>query len=98
MVSAALIKAVGIYSPGSFVRLSTNEIAVVIKRGANTTTPRVAILINRNGMPTGELIVRDTSQSEFRIVSSVAHRDVKVKINLQRLLVLTKSPASDRLW
>ena len=95
---AALIKAVGIYSPGSFVRLSTNEIAVVIKRGANTTTPRVAILINRNGMPTGELIVRDTSQSEFRIVSSVAHRDVKVKINLQRLLVLTKSPASDRLW
>lgn len=95
---AALIKAVGIYSPGSFVRLSTNEIAVVIKRGANTTTPRVAILINRTGMPTGELIVRDTSQAEFRIVSGVAHRDVKVKINLERLLVLTKLPVSDRLW
>lgn len=95
---AALIKAVGIYSPGSFVRLTTNEIAVVIKRGANTTTPRVAILINRNGMPTGELIVRDTSQREFRIVASMAHRDVKVKINLERLLVLTKHPASDRLW
>ncbi|MDO9197962.1 HD-GYP domain-containing protein [Rhodoferax sp.] len=95
---AALIKAVGIYSPGSFVRLATNEIAVVIKRGANTTTPRVAILINRAGMPTGELIVRDTSQRDFRIVTSVAERDVKVKINLQRLLVLTKAPASDRLW
>lgn len=95
---AALIKAVGIYSPGSFVRLATNEIAVVIKRGANTTTPRVAILINRAGMPTGELIVRDTSQPEFRIVAGVAHADVKVKINLERLLLLTKSAASDRLW
>ena len=95
---AALIKAVGIYSPGTFVRLTTNEIAVVIKRGANTTTPRVAILVNRNGMPTGELIVRDTSRREFRIVTSVAHLDVKVKINLERLLILTRSPSSDRLW
>lgn len=95
---AALIKAVGIYSPGSFVRLATNEVAVVIKRGANTTTPRVAILINRNGMPTGELIVRDTSQREFRIAASMPHREVKVKINLERLLALTKAPASDRLW
>jgi HD-GYP domain-containing protein (c-di-GMP phosphodiesterase class II) len=95
---AALIKAVGIYSPGSFVRLTTNEIAVVVRRGANTTTPRVAILINRTGMPVGELIVRDTSQREYRIVASMAHREVKVKINLERLLVLTKSPASDRPW
>lgn len=95
---AALIKAVGIYSPGSFVRLTNNEIAVVIKRGANTTTPRVAILVNRTGMPTGELIVRDTSQPEYRIVTSVAHGDVKVQINLERLLVLTKSPISDRRW
>jgi HD-GYP domain-containing protein (c-di-GMP phosphodiesterase class II) len=95
---AALIKAVGIYSPGSFVRLTTNEIAVVIKRGSNTTTPRVALLINRNGMPTGELIVRDTSQADYRIVASVPHRDVKVQLNLERLLVLTKAPVSDRLW
>ena len=95
---AALIKAVGIYSPGSFVKLITDEVAVVIKRGANTTTPRVAILINRNGMPTGELIVRDTSKRDYRIVAGVAHRDVKVKINLERMLALTKAPISDRLW
>ena len=95
---AALIKALGIYSPGSFVRLASEEIAVVVKRGANTTTPRVAILINRSGMPTGELIVRETNRPEFRIVAGVPYRDVKVKINLERLLVLTKSPATDRPW
>jgi HD-GYP domain-containing protein (c-di-GMP phosphodiesterase class II) len=97
-IGAALIKAVGIYSPGSFVRLCTDEIAVVIKRGANTTTPRVAVLVNRSGMPTGELIVRDTSRREFRIVAGVPQRDVKVNINLERLLALTKLPGADRNW
>ena len=95
---AALIKATGIYSPGSFVRLATNEIAVVIKRGGNTTTPRVAVLINRAGMPTGELIVRDTSRPEFKILGGVLHREVKVQLNLERLLALTKLPTSERNW
>lgn len=95
---AALIKAVGIYSPGTFVRLSTNEIAVVIKRGLNTTTPKVAVLVNRQGMATIEPMVRDTSLTEFRIVASVLHRDVKVNHNLERLLALTRNSAPDRPW
>lgn len=95
---AALIKAVGIYQPGSYVRLATNEIAVVIKRGANTTTPRVAVLVNRSGIPTVEPTIRDSSLKEYRVVASVAHREVKVQINLERLLPLTAIPASDRPW
>lgn len=95
---AALIKAVGIYSPGTYVRLTTNEIAVVVKRGLNTTMPKVAVLINRQGMATGEPIMRETSLTEFRIVGSVPHRDVKVSHNLERLLALTKTMAADRPW
>jgi HD-GYP domain-containing protein (c-di-GMP phosphodiesterase class II) len=95
---AALIKAVGIYQPGSFVRLATDEVAVVVKRGFNTSTPRVAVLISRSGMPTMEPTVRDTSTRDFRIVASIPHRDVKVQVNLERLLPLTATPASDRPW
>jgi HD-GYP domain-containing protein (c-di-GMP phosphodiesterase class II) len=95
---AALIKAVGIYSPGTFVRLANNEIAVVIKRGLNTTMPKVAVLINRQGMPTGEPLMRETSQTEFRITSSVPHREVKVQYNMERLLAMTRPTASDRPW
>ncbi|MDP3653498.1 MAG: hypothetical protein Q8R67_17660 [Rhodoferax sp.] len=95
---AALIKAVGIYQPGTFVRLATDEVAVVIKRGVNTSTPRVAVLINRSGMPTVEPTIRDTSLRDHRVIASVAHRDVKVRINLERLLPLTATPASDRPW
>ena len=87
---AALIKAVGIYTPGSFVRLATQEIAVVVRRGRNTTTPRVAVIINREGMPTVEPLVRDTAQREYAIVASVAHSDVRVKLNVQRLLTLCR--------
>lgn len=95
---AALIKAVGIYQPGTFVRLANEEIAVVIKRGANTTTPKVAVLINRSGMPTVEPIIRDTSLRDHRIASSVAHREVKITLYLERLLPLTLAPRSDRPW
>lgn len=95
---AALIKAVGIYQPGSFVRLATDEVAIVIKRGNNTSTPRVAVLISRSGMPTIEHIVRDTSARDYRVIASVPHRDVKVQVNLERLLPLTAAPGSDRPW
>ncbi len=95
---AALIKAVGVYTPGTFAKLATGEIAVVIKRGVNTTTPKVAVLINRQGMATGEPIVRDTSQAEFRILASVPSRDVKVTHNLERMLLLTRQTRSDRPW
>jgi len=93
---ASLIKVVGIYTPGSYVRLATNEIAVVIKRGANTTTPRVAVLVSRSGLPTAEHMVRDTSQAEFKITASVPHREVKVQINLPKMLAMTKPAPSER--
>ena len=95
---AALIKAVGIYQPGSFVKLLSDEVGIVIKRGQNTATPKVAVLINRNGMPTVEPMVRDTSLRDYKIVASVPHRDVRVQINLERLLPLTVPVKSDRPW
>ena len=96
---AALIKAVGVYSPGSLVRLHSQEIAVVVRRGANTSMPRVAVLVNRDGIPTGEHAIRDTSLREFRIASSLAPSECKVQIQLGRLLSMTVGPApSNRPW
>lgn len=95
---AALIKAVGVYSPGSLVRLANNETGVVVRRGANTTTPRVAVLVNRDGFATGEHVVRDTGLREFRIVAGVARHECKVQFNLERMLALTSGPASNRPW
>jgi HD-GYP domain-containing protein (c-di-GMP phosphodiesterase class II) len=96
---AALIKAVGVYSPGSLVRLANQEIGVVVRRGANTTMPRVAILVNRDGIGMGEHPIRDTSMRECRILSGVAPGECRVHIQLDRMLALTGGPApSSRAW
>jgi HD-GYP domain-containing protein (c-di-GMP phosphodiesterase class II) len=95
---SALIKAVGIYQPGSFVRLATDEVAIVIKRGRNTTTPRVAVLVNRSGLATVEPTIRDTSLKEYKIVASVPHREVKVQVHLQKILPLTMGPPPGHHW
>jgi HD-GYP domain-containing protein (c-di-GMP phosphodiesterase class II) len=93
---AALIKAVGIYQPGTYVKLASEEVAVVVRRGNNTSTPRVAVLLNRSGMPTAEHALRDTSNKDFKVVASVPHVEVKVQIQLDRLLPLTLG--TDRPW
>lgn len=86
---AALIKAVGIYSPGTFVRLACGELAVVVRRGANTTTPTVAVIVSKSGLANSELTLRDTTQPEFKITASVPHHDIRSRPNLKRLLPLT---------
>lgn len=84
----ALIKGVGAYPPGTFVRLINGEIAVVLQRGATFNSPRVAVVINRQGMPTGEYVVRETDRPTHRVASAVAHKDIRVKLSLDRLLAL----------
>lgn len=85
---AALVKALGVYPPGSFVRLASKEVGVVVRRGATATTPRVAVVTNRDGMPTGEPIPRDTGVPAWKITGVVASREVRVKLPLDRLLGL----------
>ena len=85
---AALVKTLGVYPPGAFVRLATQEVAVVLRRGATATAPRVAVVMTRDGMPTGVMIPRDTSQAAWKITGVVAYRDIRVQLPLDRLLAL----------
>lgn len=83
---AALVKTLGVYPPGAFVRLASREVGVVIRRGTTATTPKVAVVTNRDGMPTGEPIPRDTGMPPWKITGVVAFKDVRVKLSLDRLL------------
>ncbi|WP_422844557.1 HD-GYP domain-containing protein [Acidovorax sp. M2(2025)] len=85
---AALVKTLGVYPPGAFVRLASQEVGVVVRRGATATTPRVAVVTNREGMPTGEPIPRDTGMPPWKITGVVALKDVRVKLPLERMLSL----------
>jgi len=85
---AALIKAVGVFSPGTFVRLSSDELAIVTRRGLNTAAPRVAVLVNRSGMPLTEPVLRQTGTPSHQVICGVPQHEVKVSINLARMLSL----------
>lgn len=86
---AAILRTLGVYPPGAFVRLESSEVAVVLRRGASATTPRVAVVIGRSGMPTGEPIPRDTAQAAYRITASLAPHEVRLQVSLARLLKLS---------
>lgn len=86
---AAIVKTLGVYPPGTFVNLASKEVGMVVRRGVTATTPRVAVVLNRQGMPTGELIPRDTAQPSYKIVGVVAHKDVlRIQVPLERLLAV----------
>lgn len=85
---AAIIKATGIYPPGSFVRLANGEIAVVLRRGRLANEPWVASVISAAGMPLGEPARRDTRATRHAVAAGVAPQDVRLRLNLERLLAL----------
>lgn len=87
-MGAALVKTLGVYPPGAFVRLASQEVGVVIRRGATATVPRVAVVTNRDGMPTGEPIPRESGMPPWKVTGVVAFKDVRVTLPLDRLLSL----------
>jgi hypothetical protein len=84
----AILKAVGLHPPGSYVKLVSGEIALVLRRGPQPKTPKVASVISRSGTPLGEPALRDTRLRAHEVVSSVTPGDVRVRLNLERLLKL----------
>ena len=85
---AALVRTLGMYPPGSLVRLANQEIAIVLRRGSTATAPRVAVLIGRSGMPTGEPIPRDTHLGEHKVAAALTMHKVRLQVSLQRLIKL----------
>lgn len=83
---AAILKAVGLYPPGSFVRLSNSEVALVLARGRRANEPIVASILGREGLALGEPVLRDTRLPAFQTKGGVAPHEVKVMLNMERML------------
>ena len=85
---AALIKAVGLYPPGSLVRLANGEEGIVLKRGAIATDPLVAALIGKSGSPLTEPVPRDTRLASQAVVASLAPHELKLRLSVDKLMRL----------
>lgn len=85
---AALIKTVGLYPPGSIVRLANGEVGIVFKRGFSANEPLVAALIGKSGSPLSNPVPRDTRLAAQAITASLAPAELKLRVNLDVLLKL----------
>lgn len=70
-LTALFIKQVGLYPPGGIVRLASNEVAIVTRRGQNTTQPQVRRLLKGDSTPDPDRVARDTADPRFSIAESL---------------------------
>lgn len=68
-----LVKELGVYPPGTLVRLASDEVGIVLRRGGDATHPQVLRVMTAEGFQESEHVLRDTSDAEFHIVDSVPH-------------------------
>lgn len=80
-----LVKQLGMYLPGSYVRLQNNEIAVVTRSTPALNAPMVMAIIGKDGIPLSSPSLRDTSTPAFAIQDSVPSDEVKVRLDPSRL-------------
>jgi HD-GYP domain-containing protein (c-di-GMP phosphodiesterase class II) len=84
---AALVKMIGIYPPGCFVKLANGEVGVVFRNGESPGTPIVAAVASVSGMPTMQPVRRETHHETFAISGAVAPDKVTVGYDLGKLWI-----------
>ncbi len=81
----ALIKEMGIFPPGSFVKLANGDTAIVLRRGESANTPEVQSLVSTDGWVFPDPLLRNTSKPEFKIVSTVPRSNVLLNLDRKRM-------------
>jgi len=86
--ASALVKAFGLYPPGTLVRLASGEAAIVLRRGATPQTPLAAALVNRSGEPMMNPARRDCAHAAHAIQAVQEPRQLRVEWVAEKLMAL----------
>ncbi len=84
-----LVRALGLYPPGSLVRLGNGDLAVVVGCGSRPQWPVVATIANREGLSPSTPVLRTPGDPEFCVVESRSPREARRTPALEALLPLT---------
>jgi hypothetical protein len=88
-LGTAILRKIGLYPPGCFVKLANGDLGVVVRRGTKAHMPVVAALRREDGSLHFSPKRRDTSGKRHAIVHGVTASQVKVRMNHLRTLALT---------
>jgi HD-GYP domain-containing protein (c-di-GMP phosphodiesterase class II) len=82
---AALIKEIGMYPPGSSVRLANGEIGIVVRRGESAHLPEVHSLIDSQGQPMPQPKPRNTAEPTFKVTEALPRGRLSQRLNRRAL-------------
>lgn len=85
-LGAYFVKQMGMYPPGSYVRLKTEEMGVVVRRGPRVNTPLVMAITDPDGLLLSAPSKRDTQLAIYAVKSPVSPEDVRIRLDRSRLL------------
>lgn len=92
----ALVRAVGLCPPGSFVRLDSGEVALVLRRGLQPNHPMVATVLGRNGDRLQTPRLHRTSQSGPAIQSALTPDLLRNRVRLNHQALLRQALQAER--
>jgi hypothetical protein len=87
-IGHAMIRAVGLCPPGTFVRLDNEEVAVVMRRSSKPNHPHVAIVLDEHGQMSGRPRLHRTAHGSPQIRAALAAAMVRVQLNHHLILRL----------
>lgn len=85
MLAAYFIKELGPYPPGTFVRLQSEEIAVVTRRATAETAPIAHAFIGPRNAALSIPIQRETAKKAFAIREAVSNEQITLRFSMQQL-------------
>jgi len=92
-VGHALVRAVGLCPPGTYVRLDNMQVAVVMRRSSKPNHPHVAIVINEAGSLMNPPRLHRTANGSPCIKSALAASAVRERLNHHLILQLDANAA-----
>ncbi len=84
-LGAVLIRELGVYPVGTFVRLLNGEVGVVSRKGLNSTTPYVQSFIGPRGAPLDVFLLRDTRSDLSAIRDVLGAGQVETRIRMEQV-------------
>jgi hypothetical protein len=92
VLSTAIVKELGIYPPGDFVKLASGELAIVVQRTGNARAPIVAAITDTAGHAVPKTLRHDTAQPGFAIVGNAVDKTMLARLPPERLYGFSVAP------
>ena len=81
----AILQEMGIFPPGTFVKLRNGETAIVLRRGATPDSPVVRSVMDCDAHALPAPLARDTTEPAFKVVAALPRGQVPLHLDRQML-------------